>query len=280
MRRANVQEMDLETIDLRAVLGKAVQPHLAAAPVIVRAPILDERTKPGERHTLRPICNRLTLRPPHARQSLVQIVEGALRRAKGEGHEGRISESPADACHAGGSDDRGPFQECTARYCADRSNVAARFHFNGSSHDSCSQNCASSLALPRKGLSLPDKRKRLSLPDRRTGRPDIDTPGNTNSCATSLGGQPGAACWPAAAVVPAEQAKLAGAPVVFLAPAVDTASVRTTTGVHGNLTSGRGALQPAPYARAVAAADITELALQIGFLAGDDAVPDHQVERH
>src|SRR5215831_5696690 len=239
MRRANVQEMDLETIDLRAVLGKAVQPHLAAAPVIVRAPILDERTKPGERHTLRPICNRLTLRPPHARQSLVQIVEGALRRAKGEGHEGRISESPADACHAGGSDDRGPFQECTARYCADRSNVAARFHFNGSSHDSCSQNCA--------------------------------------SC---LGGQPGAACWPAAAVVPAEQAKLAGAPVVFLAPAVDTASVRTTTGVPGNLTSGRGALRPAPYARAVAAADITELALQIGFLAGDDAVPDHQVERH
>ena len=35
---------------------------------------------------------------------------------------------------------------------------------------------------------------------------------------------------------------------------------------------GRQALQPAPYPRAVAAIDVPELALEIGFLAGDHTV--------
>src|SRR5215471_681210 len=40
------------------------------------------------------------------------------------------------------------------------------------------------------------------------------------------------------------------------------------------------ALQPAPYARAVATVDVTELALEIGFLAGHDAVADDEREGH
>jgi hypothetical protein len=40
------------------------------------------------------------------------------------------------------------------------------------------------------------------------------------------------------------------------------------------------ALQPAPYARAVTAVDITELALEIGFLAGHHAVADDEREGH
>src|SRR5579859_7144225 len=39
-------------------------------------------------------------------------------------------------------------------------------------------------------------------------------------------------------------------------------------------------LQPAPHPRAVAAIDIAELALEIGFLAGDDAVADDEDEGH
>src|SRR5262249_58941735 len=37
-------------------------------------------------------------------------------------------------------------------------------------------------------------------------------------------------------------------------------------------------LQPAPYARAIAAVDIAELALEIGFLAGHYAVADEERE--
>src|SRR5262245_60661416 len=41
---------------------------------------------------------------------------------------------------------------------------------------------------------------------------------------------------------------------------------------------GRQALQPAPYPRVVAAIDVPELALEIGFLAGDHTVADHKCE--
>ena len=42
----------------------------------------------------------------------------------------------------------------------------------------------------------------------------------------------------------------------------------------------RKALQPAPYARAVATVDITELALEISFFAGYDTVADDKREGH
>src|SRR5262245_32321705 len=41
-----------------------------------------------------------------------------------------------------------------------------------------------------------------------------------------------------------------------------------------------GALQPAPYARAVPLVDITELAIEIGFLTGHYAVADDEREGH
>src|SRR5262249_41923830 len=41
-----------------------------------------------------------------------------------------------------------------------------------------------------------------------------------------------------------------------------------------------GALQPAPYARAVAPVDIAELALEISFLAGHYAIADNEREGH
>src|SRR5262252_10536452 len=42
----------------------------------------------------------------------------------------------------------------------------------------------------------------------------------------------------------------------------------------------QGALQPAPYPRAVATVDITELAIEIGFLAGHYPVADDEREGH
>src|SRR5215472_13256523 len=49
-------------------------------------------------------------------------------------------------------------------------------------------------------------------------------------------------------------------------------SMPVITSLHPRVLS--WALQPAPYARAVAAVDIAEFALEIGFLAGHDAVAD------
>src|SRR4051794_20017519 len=48
--------------------------------------------------------------------------------------------------------------------------------------------------------------------------------------------------------------------------------------VGGRLLQGR--LQPAPYTRAVATIDITELALEVDFFAGHYAVADHEGEGH
>jgi hypothetical protein len=42
----------------------------------------------------------------------------------------------------------------------------------------------------------------------------------------------------------------------------------------------RQALQPAPYSRAIAPVDITELSLEMGFFAGHYAVADNKREGH
>src|SRR5215471_5004176 len=55
-------------------------------------------------------------------------------------------------------------------------------------------------------------------------------------------------------------------------------SMPVITSLHPRVLS--WALQPAPYARAVAAVDIAEFALEIGFLAGHDAIADDERERH
>src|SRR5262245_52987243 len=129
MWRANMQEVKVEAFDLRAVLGKAVEPRFATAPVVVRAPVLDERPELGEGHALRPVGDRFTLGPANARQALPQIVECALWSAIGEGANERICAGSSKLGQAGDRYGRSPFQECAAR-CGDRSNVAAAFRCN------------------------------------------------------------------------------------------------------------------------------------------------------
>src|SRR6516162_1450242 len=50
--------------------------------------------------------------------------------------------------------------------------------------------------------------------------------------------------------------------------------------LFGSGYAGLGALHPAPYAQAVATIDITERALEIGFLAGHYPVADDEREGH
>ena len=81
LSRADVQEVNGEAVDLRAKLRKAIQPGLAAAPVIPGPPILHQRLQLRDRHALRPVGDRLRVRPARLRQTPLQVVEGASRRA-------------------------------------------------------------------------------------------------------------------------------------------------------------------------------------------------------
>src|SRR5262245_8274768 len=130
MWRANMQEVKVEAFNLGAVLGKAVEPRFAEAPVVVCAPVLDERPEFGEGHALRPVGDSLALGPANARQALPQIVECALRSAIGEGADGRICAGSPKLRQAGDRYGGSPFQECAARCCGDRSKVAAALRCN------------------------------------------------------------------------------------------------------------------------------------------------------
>jgi hypothetical protein len=63
---------------------------------------------------------------------------------------------------------------------------------------------------------------------------------------------------------------------IGMAPVTGPAPRRNGSRPHGKP---RRRLQPSPYMRAAAAIDITELALEIGFLAGNDAVTDEDHKR-
>src|SRR4030095_8014971 len=82
--RTDVQEVKVETIDLRAILSKAIKLSFEAAPVITGPPILHERPQLCERHTLRPISDRFALRPPRLCQPSLKIVESTLRSVVGK----------------------------------------------------------------------------------------------------------------------------------------------------------------------------------------------------
>ena len=89
LSRADVQKVNGEAVDLRAELRKAIQPGLTAAPVIPGPPILHQRLHLRDGHALRPVGHRLRVRPARLRQTPLQVVEGASRRAVAEGRDRR-----------------------------------------------------------------------------------------------------------------------------------------------------------------------------------------------
>jgi hypothetical protein len=65
MRRPDVDEVNIETVDLRHELRQRVQLRRAAAPVVFRRPVVREGAHRRELHALRLIIDRLPLgRPP------------------------------------------------------------------------------------------------------------------------------------------------------------------------------------------------------------------------
>jgi hypothetical protein len=64
VRRPDVDEVNIETVDLRHELRQRVQLRLAAAPVVFRRPIVREGAHRRELHALRLVIDGLPLRRP------------------------------------------------------------------------------------------------------------------------------------------------------------------------------------------------------------------------
>ena len=78
MTRANMDELNVQPVDGRDELRQRVQRRLCLAPVVVRAPVVDERLELRQLHPLRLIADRFALRPPCRRDTSAEVDEGRL----------------------------------------------------------------------------------------------------------------------------------------------------------------------------------------------------------
>src|SRR4029077_17185403 len=78
-RGGHVDEVNAEPVDLGAVLWEGVEASLEPAPVVLVAPVSDQRLSLLEGYALRPVTDGFPLRPPRGRQPKLEIVECLLR---------------------------------------------------------------------------------------------------------------------------------------------------------------------------------------------------------
>src|SRR4029077_14835716 len=79
VRRAHVDEVNAEPVDLGAVLWEGVEASLEPTPVVLVAPVRDQRLSLLEGYALRPVTDSFPLRPSSGRQPTLEIVERLLR---------------------------------------------------------------------------------------------------------------------------------------------------------------------------------------------------------
>src|SRR6202008_1783504 len=79
VRGAHVDEVNAEPVDLGAVLREGVEASLEPAPVVLVAPVDDQRLSLLQGYALRPVTDGFPLRPPRGRQPTFEIVECRLR---------------------------------------------------------------------------------------------------------------------------------------------------------------------------------------------------------
>jgi hypothetical protein len=75
VRRAHVDEVDVQPVDLGRELRQRVQSRLALAPVVVRRPVARQRLHRGELHALRPVVDELAGRPARRFDTTKQLNE-------------------------------------------------------------------------------------------------------------------------------------------------------------------------------------------------------------
>ena len=77
--RADVDEVDVHSVDLGDEVRQRLQPRLDLAPVVVRRPVASECLHRRELHALGPVAHDLALRPPHGGDPTTEVVEDVLR---------------------------------------------------------------------------------------------------------------------------------------------------------------------------------------------------------
>jgi hypothetical protein len=60
--RFDMEEMEIEAVNNGPVLTEAIKHRFAASPIVAMQPIIDERSKLGHGHTLRPVSDRFVRR--------------------------------------------------------------------------------------------------------------------------------------------------------------------------------------------------------------------------
>jgi len=85
MRRADVDEMDIEPVDLHDELGERIQLGLELALVIVSGPVVDELLYLCQLRALGAIADGLTVRPAGHRHAAAELLERLLRDVDLEG---------------------------------------------------------------------------------------------------------------------------------------------------------------------------------------------------
>src|SRR4029077_19518518 len=76
--RSDVNEMNPETVNLAAKLWKPIQCAFNPTPIVVGAPVFNERLCFGQRYTLGPVRYRFLVRPASIGKSLFKIVQCCL----------------------------------------------------------------------------------------------------------------------------------------------------------------------------------------------------------
>ena len=77
--RADVDEVEVHSIDLGEELRQRLQSRLDRAPVVVGRPVASERLHRRELHALGPVVHQFARRPPHRGDATPEIVQGVLR---------------------------------------------------------------------------------------------------------------------------------------------------------------------------------------------------------
>ncbi len=109
MRGADVRELDVQPVDLGDELRQSVDLRLGLAPVVPGAPVLDERAELCQLGALRPVADRLPIRPPRLLHAPSKLVELLLRDPDAKGTDSGTSPRVA---RGGGARRRRPVRRC------------------------------------------------------------------------------------------------------------------------------------------------------------------------
>ena len=109
MVRADMDEMNIQSIDVRCELGQGVEPGFNLTPVVFRLPEAREFLHRRELHALRGISYQFALGPVRRGDATTKVRERLIRSMKLEGMDGFVSRDSTErrrrwsACNHGRS---------------------------------------------------------------------------------------------------------------------------------------------------------------------------------